>query len=655
MLKFHVLNVGGEIVRNLVVPDNRRQVFVGDYERLRDAYIAPDPVFDRVWLDRFVGRTWLLDQVDAFLRGNDRGYFILEAEAGLGKTAFLAHLVQSRGDIIHLFAEQVRGQEGVAHGLRSLAAQLIRAWGLQPYAADGVLPGAADRPDFLDRLLREAAQVRNVRRPGEPIVLVVDGLDEAGTPPGQNVLGLPRVLPEGVFLVVSHRPVPVDLNVQGPRDRVRLRAENPDNQGDMRDYLEQAASWPGIASALRGSGYSDEQFVATLLEKCRGVWIYLHYIIEEIAGGKRSPLALDTLPDGLFGYYAEFWRRERDASQDVWDQKLLPLLGTLGAAQEALTASSLVELAGIGPESGRHRRRLGERWRPFLAIEEGTDRRYRLYHASLRDFLEGRVDPEPLSEADRELTAELEASVRRAHGRIADRYLAAWGGLEPGLPGLEEAARCGLDDGYGLRHLGAHLEGAGRAADLHRLLRLERRVSVPAPDPGIEPQARYEPLPEGRAATGPCQPVWFATLDRLGQTGVFLGDVTRAWRLAEGSNDLRPSGSLGFQCRYALVTTSIRTLAGKIPNPLLKALVEKGIWHPAKALVYVRQIQDVMIRAEALAALAPRLEPGQRDAALTEALAAARASGPSGTGPRPWLPSPRVWSRASATRPWPRR
>ena len=75
--------------------------------RLIDAYISPRSVFERLQLDRFVGRTWLVDKVDAFLRDNDRGYFILEANAGLGKTAFLAYLVRERG-YIQLFAEQAR-------------------------------------------------------------------------------------------------------------------------------------------------------------------------------------------------------------------------------------------------------------------------------------------------------------------------------------------------------------------------------------------------------------------------------------------------------------------------------------------------------------------------------------------------------------------
>ena len=571
------ISIGGDAIRSIVNTGDGCQVFVGDYERLRDAYISPWSVFDRVQLNHFIGRIWLTDEVDAFLRGQDRGYFILEAAAGLGKTAFLAHLVKERG-YIHLFAEQVRGQEGVAPGLRSLAAQLIVAWVLQPFVADDVLPGGAARPDFLDRLLREAAGTRDLRRPGEPIVLVVDGLDEAGTPPGQNVLGLPRVLPKGVYLIVSHRPVPVALTIEKPWRPYWLRAEADQNLGDMRTYLEQAACWPGIARALRESAYSSEQFITTLLEKSRGVWIYLHYIVEEIEHGERLPLDLAALPESLWGYYAEYWRRQRDGDTAAWDQMSLPLLSTLGAVQESVTATFLFELAGITSVQGMPRRLLDERWCAFLAVEEGAEKRYRLYHASLPDFLEGRVGREQLRVADRALMDELMAATRRAHGRIADRYLTkTWGGLDQGLPGLAEPGGRRLDGAYGLRHLTAHLEGAGREPDLHRLLRLERCVVEHGPDPRNGVHVWLDP------STGPqrgreirrYEPLWFAALDGEGETGVFLGDVARAWHLAEQWNPDRSSiASLGLQCRYALMTVSINSLAGKIPIALLTGLVE---------------------------------------------------------------------------------
>ena len=65
--------------------------------------------------------------------------------------------------------------------LKSLAAQLIPAWGLaaQPdWTLGGALPTAAERPDWFYRLLEKVAVHRDEHLPGTPVMVVVDGLDE---------------------------------------------------------------------------------------------------------------------------------------------------------------------------------------------------------------------------------------------------------------------------------------------------------------------------------------------------------------------------------------------------------------------------------------------------------------------------------------------
>ena len=119
--------VGRDVINSIIVTGDQNQFFTGDYERLRDAYIEPWSVFERVNLNHFVGREWLLAEVDAFLRDHDRGYFILEAEAGLGKTTFLAWLVRQRG-YIHHFTQLEPGMDDVGRGLKNLAAQLVLAY-----------------------------------------------------------------------------------------------------------------------------------------------------------------------------------------------------------------------------------------------------------------------------------------------------------------------------------------------------------------------------------------------------------------------------------------------------------------------------------------------------------------------------------------------
>lgn len=374
------------------------------HEQLADAIIAPAAVFDRIHIERFVGRGWLTDQVNDFLREEKCGYFVLEAEAGLGKTTFMAKLAQTK-DTIHLFCEDAAGPENIGKGLKSLAAQLVLAYQLAPWASAGVLPPAAERPDVFYKLLAQAAGAARSRQPAARVILVIDALDQAGMPERQNVLGLPRTLPEGVFIIASQRPTSVELEVDAPLRMVQLTAEQADNLKDMRGFL---AAWPGISQALRRSDYSQQPLIDVLMDKCCGVWIYLHYVLDEIERGRRTLSQLHDLPDGIVKYYIEYWRQEREDDEAQWYGLSLPLLAALTAAPEPVAARQLCAWAGVQGQIGQAQRRLSEDWGSFIsAIGDGPRARYRFYHATLRDFFAGQVDRRGLPKAARGFIDEL--------------------------------------------------------------------------------------------------------------------------------------------------------------------------------------------------------------------------------------------------------
>src|SRR5437870_1605050 len=205
----------------------------------------------------FVGREWLRAKLQTFLAEHDRGYFVLEAGAGLGKSTFLADLV-AREAFVHHF---VRGPASIPkedQAIRALAAQLLIAW---PGCGDGddLHTEAVRHSDYLKLLLDAAANCRDTLAPGEKIVLVVDGLDElpnlsesraihyAGT--FENPLGLPTTLPRGVYVIVSMRPVGLVLQISRPPpdesdtplEHFTLTSEHAENIRDIRAYLERVA------------------------------------------------------------------------------------------------------------------------------------------------------------------------------------------------------------------------------------------------------------------------------------------------------------------------------------------------------------------------------------------------------------------------------
>jgi len=592
---------GRPVVAELVSGEGRAVFFAGAYEALDDAYIDPWQVFERTGVDRFVGRAWLERKLDDFLEKNDRGYFILEAGAGLGKSSFLAHLVRERG-WIHHFVELAPGPEGVVPARKNLAAQVIRAFEL----GDQILPDeAAARPDFLASLLRRAS---GKRHPGERIVLVVDGLDEAAARPGENVLGLPAVLPEGVFFVCSKRPGHIALNVDHPRRVFTIDPQRDENLADMRTYLEEETSRPQVVAALPASHQARGELIDALLASSRGVWIYLHYVIADVEHG-HGELDLAALPEGLWGYYEKWWRRWKTRNASEWVDLYRPLLSALAVLQEDVPLGSLCELAGLNqallPSAETL---LDDSWRSFLTVQTVDGQRlYRLYHRSLADFFRGHVEDDDLLEDERDFAEELAAASRQAEARIADRYLASWGGLANGLPGLRDAHIRDLDGGYGLRHLPQHLFGAARHDNLHKLLSLEGSDNA-----------------ETRTAS-----VWFEVKDQVGDISGYLADVTLAWQAAALASQAEaatgPASSVGLEARYCLLTASVGSMVRNVGPRLLGRLVDTGFWNAKRALAYGLEQPDGPQRAFALARLAPRLPDPERESALRSALAATRA------------------------------
>ncbi len=599
-------------------------------------YISPQPLFERIRLDRFVGRAWLLEEVDHFINHNDRGYFIVEAEIGLGKTAFIAHLVQQRA-YIHLFVQQAPGLDNLADGLRSLASQIGRIWNLQHVHTtefdDDVLPGISVRPDFLHRLLAVAAYQRDQIQPDAPIVLVIDGLEQAGTFPGQNVMGLPHVLPRGVYILVSqrvtqHAPsdtsndgVPnkhIELQTDCPTHLFCLKADDARNIADVQKYLEQVTSQDPIASMIQTHGMSPEHVQTTLREKSQGNWAYLFAVVEEIH--KRAedirqtlPSWLESLPTGLCAWYAAYWQRWRDRDQAAWHNLLLPLLCTLCALQESMPLDLLHGLAGIDePKKGlvpfvsvkadkatkEHiRSLLDEEWNLFINVTVGDERMYCMCDTNFCHFPYWCVDSQTIREAHQPLVEELVLAIRQAHNRIAERYINAWGEIVHTLPWLTDPNLRDLDNGYGMRHIIFHLREAGRNDDVHSFMRMERVTRAYAYD---SPSDMFEWL--GRFLRGEKKPpshytpVWYAAREQQGDLAGFLNDVAQAWQVTD---------DIAIQIQYALIRASINSLSLTLPLPLLSALLSENVWLPAQGFEYIREIPDEEQRAMALAVVAP--------------------------------------------------
>ena len=249
-----------------------------------------------------------------------------------------------------------------------------------------VPPDACRSGAFVNTLLQEAGK----RTPTNGSLLIaVDALDEvnrAGHPLETNVLFLPPSLPTGVHIVVTSRPddIPLQATERVPLD---LEAGGEANLADARKFIESQLSHPEVDAWRTKKRLSEEKFVAEILGKSAGNFMYLHYVLAAIAGGEFKDYSLENLPDGLKEYYRGHWRAMRGVDPAAFEQMHQQIICRLAAADRPVTVEKLVEWTKLAAPKVLE---VLQEWRQFLTVElnKEKDKTYRLYHATFKEFLE---------------------------------------------------------------------------------------------------------------------------------------------------------------------------------------------------------------------------------------------------------------------------
>ncbi|MFJ2967607.1 hypothetical protein ACIPIC_35645 [Streptomyces collinus] len=552
-------------------------------------------VFSDVGVAEFTGRSWLVECVDSFLAEQGCGFLWVEAEAGLGKTAWTAWLVRERGYVSH-FARHTQGGS-VRVGLRNLAAQLIHRFGLSAQFAPGdMLPDWVSDPEGFDTLLSEAAEQARVTEHG-PLVIVMDGADEADAPTGGLPWGLPSLLPEGVFVVGTYRTGKRPSYSESPSRVVRIDRDDARNQADLRLFLDQAVRTEPVAGRLGAAGVSPDDAAMLLAERSGGVWVYLRYVLAGLRTGQQSVDELHSLPADLSGYYARQLMRWQGVPG--WANVGKQVLATLVAAPEALPYSTLCRLTGASDHEAVRR------WcdlvlRPFLTADDAlAERRYELYHTTTRGFFGGVLDGVH-DDGLKVLAAGLAEGVARAHLRISEQYVRDFGGFGSGdsqeslaLLAADPSVAL-MDGGYPLRHLTHHMILAEWSAGLRQLLQAESPVG--------DRQARN---------------IWFSAHEYAGPLDTYLDDVERvrgeaARRTDEALRRRLPAVALAEELRYGLMTASVASHTDSVGPELLGQLVERGVWTAEHGLTHARRLSHPGDRFRALLLLQPHIPEDQR-------------------------------------------
>lgn len=502
----------------------------------------------------FVGRGWVLDALARFRADAPAGYFCITADAGLGKTALAAQIARRHAAAAFFFSAP-EGYTSRERCLRHLCAELIGRFSLpHPH-----LPERAGHDwNFLLTLLEEARE-----KGGEPLLLVIDAVDEAGDAAG--ALLAPDRLPAGVHVVLTSRTaLPIAPRAGTQLHTLRIDADDTRHRADMLDFLRRHAATAAWGPRLRGGG---EAFVQRLSEASAGNFMYLRYILADLTAPGADPelFSPGALPRNLTGYYARFWAgmaavRDHEGWAD-WNRLYRPTITYLTAALEPVTAQWLA--AFVDAPAQEIEERALARWARFLRRhpEQG---RWRIVHQSFADFVAG----------------EQLVDLRAAHARVALSALQAWGGVERGLPDLRAEHAADPAHAYGWRHAVRHLRLAGEHDTLAALVE---------------------------------HPAWYEARMRHDPSGtLFQADLEEAWAADdERSRERIAAGrapDVGREVRRALQVASVNSLSHNLSPELLAALVECGHWSARTALAAVRMNPSGGNRTRAVRALAPSLD-----------------------------------------------
>ncbi len=270
----------------------------------------------RLWLLDAIARWWHggvgadTDAAAAAAPRRPARMLWLSGDAGVGKSSISSRIAgQLDAAALHFCQHYDPASRDVYTVVSSLAAQMQERLGDAGYAPDDALlqRSGGDTPDAVFQRVIAAPLAALAAPPADPVLIVIDGLDEAVDPAtGRNeileMLSAADRAPAWLRFVVSSRRVDAIGRALGQYG-LALESSSDANLADLRRVLSAE-----VGRMRLGEDTTQEAAVSVLLHKSSGSFYYVKFVREMVAATRAGGAAvlsrefIDETPEYKYKY-----------------------------------------------------------------------------------------------------------------------------------------------------------------------------------------------------------------------------------------------------------------------------------------------------------------------------------------------------------------